>query len=352
MKRLLASLPLVALLFIVIVSLLTGCGGGGGGGGAAAGGGGGDNGGGGNVTPTPGAIAFSTSVPQGTAGAVPSMGTGTYVLPNFLVSLVSPSGTTITGSTDANGNYTLPSTEAGNYNIFVYNPAYPSTTVMGLIAVTPDRSVKTTIVIDPTMTAAALVALRYVGVDGGKIAGMEIGVLIRLASSGTNPAFAAVVTKVSQYLANNTVFFNMGTLTLTDTTLLALVDAARQSITMVIDQYPAPYQGNIPTVIALYAKFNHDLTNVPPQNTSYTVVHTSTSNPAVTYTINSSNYQAYGNWSYNNKAIVFTLSLAMVPGQREVYTWQYGTLPTPVDGTPLETDHTNVINTSTFYTAP
>jgi len=349
MKGLFRTSASMILAALFIISLLAGCGGGGGGGGISGGGGGGGYDPGTNPdvpTSSSGTLTVSTSVPAGTDGSV----NGT--LPGFTVEYLAPAGSTSSVTTDSNGNATFGTVSAGNYLATVYNPTYPSTVVMGLVQVTPSRGVepKELMAITTRTTTAALVALRYTQADSGRVAGMEISVLLRIALGGSNAKFEAVRTRLEQYLASRTRFFDIATRTITDQALLADVDAARNSITMIVDTNPYMYETNVATSLTLYAKFNHDLDNVPPQNTSYTVTHRSTSNPDVTYTINASNYQAYGNWSYGDRSVKFTLSAGMAGGARQSYDWAYGTLPTPRDGTPLETDTAGKTNTQVFWT--
>jgi hypothetical protein len=343
----------LALVSLFILLVIPGCGGGGGGGGAAGGGGGsGDSGG--NPGPTPGAIAFSTSVPQGTDGSIPLIGTGSYVLPNFTVSILTPPGTIVTGATDGNGNYTLASTPPGNYLVTVYNTAYPSSILAGLVSVLPGRSAKVTLTLDTTTTAAALVALRYVQADNGRIAGMEIAVPNRIAAAGTNAKYAAVITRLNQYLPNHTVFFDVQNLTVTDTALLADVNAAKESITMVVDSSPYFYQTGVTNPVTTHCVFNHALqpSSMPPSNSSYTVTRYN-ANTGQTVTINGTNYSVYGHWNpdANNKDISFTLdrSLGDQTGKQESIDWSYSQMPVPADGTTLETDTAGHTNTQVFW---
>jgi hypothetical protein len=346
----------VALFSLFILIVIPGCGGGGGGGGGGLSGGGGSGDGGGiNPGPTPGAIAFSTSVPQGTPGAVPSLGTGTYVLPYFQVAIPTPTGGVFTGATDSFGNFTLASAPPGNYLIMVSSSAYPSTALAGLVQVIPGRSPRVTIELNATTTAAALIALRYVQSDSGRVAGMEISVLNRITAAGTNPKFADVVTRLLQYLPNNTVFLTVAndipSSSISDTVLLNEVDAAKNSITMVVDSSPYFYETGVTNPVTTRCLFNHDLTNTPPDNSSYIVTRYN-ANTGQTVTINGSNYTVYGHWNTGNARLIsFTLERALgdQAGKEEDITWSYSSMPIPTDGTPLETDTAGQTNTQVFW---
>ncbi|GEM_PF-2644272 len=330
----------VFMAMLLIISLLAGCGGGGAGGGSGSGGGGSSSAG---QTLT-GSLQVATTVPEGTAGAENG------VLENFSVNITTPAGSTITSTTDSNGGNSVSSVIPGNYTTIVYNPAYPSTVLLGLARVAPGRSTRDKTILNAATTAAALIGIRYSQTDSGRIAGMEIDVLNRIAQAGSNAKFNAVVDRITKYLKEHTVYFDVSNLTIIDSDLSSDVEAAKNSITVMIDCSPYFYQQGVTNPVALYARFNHDLSNVPPQNTTYTVTYYK-EDTNQTVIMNSSNYSQYGSWdNSDNKIIRFALNINIDrPGQVVVFDWSYSAMPVPTDGTPLETDTAGKTNTHTFY---
>lgn len=333
----------IIIALIVILFTIPGCGGGGGGGGASGGGGGGEE-------PQSVDLSVSTSVPAGTAGAS-QQGTS-YVLPYFTVRLINPAGGSQASSTNGSGQADFSGLQPGNYRVVIYHPDYPSTVLLSLVQVTENRSRAASITMSDVTTVAGLISRRYEQVNGGSVAGMEISVLNRIASAGSNAKFQAVLTRLDDYLGtSHTTYYDPNTDTITDNAMLGDVDAAKDSITMVVNSYPYNYQTNIPTQITLYVTFNSQVGNLPPANTSYTVTH-QTISTGQTITIDSSNYSAYGNWVNSNPdtSIRFSLSSSMHSGSKQIYRWSYSSMPVPVNGTTLETDTYGVTNTHTFWT--